>query len=60
MKKFKMIHHIFENSLEYFTDESPPKWLIDREFKWFYDGYVMKLEVGNSVDTDFRKIERIE
>ena len=54
-----MTHHIFEKSLEYFTEETPPQWLTSREFKWFYEGYVLKLEVGKSIDTDFRKIERV-
>lgn len=57
--KFKMTHHIFEKSVEYFTEESPPEWLVSKEYKWFYDKHVMKLEVGDSVDTDFRNIERI-
>jgi hypothetical protein len=59
MKKFRMTHHIFEESLEYFTEDTPPQWLTSREFKWFYEGYVLKLEVGKSIDTDFRKIERV-
>lgn len=54
-----MTHHIFGKSIEHFTEDSPPEWLISREYKWFYDLHVMKLEIGKSVDTDFRKIERV-
>jgi hypothetical protein len=60
MKKFRMTHHIFETYVLYFTEDSPPQWLTCREHNWFYEGHVLKLEIGKSIDTDFRKIERVE
>lgn len=58
--KFKITHHISEKSVEYFTEESPPEWLVSKEYKWFYDEHVMKLEINESIYTVFRNIKRIE
>jgi hypothetical protein len=57
--KFSMSHLFFECEPEIFTCENPPKWLVGKSFSWFWEGYVMKLEVGSHVNTDFRRITRI-
>jgi hypothetical protein len=42
-----------------FDENNPPKWLLSKEFKWWYDDYVLKLEIGESIDSDFQNFERI-
>jgi hypothetical protein len=51
---------------ETFNEESAPKWLCEgglagstMDRRWFWRGHVMKLEVGESVDTDFTTIKRV-
>lgn len=66
--KFRMIHLIFYGgNPEIFTENTAPKWLREGGLKgstmdnrWFWDEHVMTLRVGEHVDTDFRRIERIE
>lgn len=68
--KFKMLHHLLHPHLEpeFFTEDetTAPWWLCKRapgstaHQGWFWDDYIMKLEVGQSIDTDFRQITRIE
>lgn len=67
--KFEMTHKVFtHHDPEYFTDDetTAPWWLCKRapgstaHMGWFWDDYIMKLAVGQSVDTDFRVIKRIE
>jgi hypothetical protein len=61
MAKFRMTHLYLSNSKpEEFEEVNVPNWLTSKEFNWLWEGYVMKLPVGGSIDTDFRKIERIE
>jgi len=62
---FSMQHDIFGTTIE-FTEETRPSWLnytgpkgSTMDNSWFWDGHVMKLEVGQSVDTDFQKITRL-
>jgi hypothetical protein len=69
MKKFEMVMTAWKRKgdPEYFTEENPPTWLYNEKTKgstmdntWFWFGHVMTLEVGQSVQTDFRTIKRIE
>ena len=57
-KTFEMTH-LFFSCEETFTEENPPQWLISSGFKWWYEGYVLKLEIGESIDSDSRRISRI-
>lgn len=59
-KEFKMTHRFFENHVEFFTEENPPWWLVSKDYKWWYDDYILELEVGEAKEGDFRKIERIK
>lgn len=59
MKRFKMTHLIFENDVEEFSEENIPKWLLHKEFNWWYNDYVLELEVGQYIDDDFRRYERV-
>jgi hypothetical protein len=59
MKKFKMRHLYFRVDRT-FTEDDPPWWLTSDEFNWWWKDYVLTLEVGESIDSDFHRIERIE
>lgn len=49
-----------------FSEETAPKWLTSEETvpgstmdqRWFWQEHVLTLEVGESIDTDFRRITR--
>ncbi|QJT70804.1 hypothetical protein GR7B_00006 [Vibrio phage vB_VcorM_GR7B] len=51
-----------------FTESTAPTWLTSEDTvkgstmdgRWFWDEHVLTLDVGQSVDTDFRRITRIE
>lgn len=53
---------------EVFTDSSAPDWITSAntqrgstmDNRWFWENHVLKLSVGDSIDTDFRTITRIE
>ncbi len=55
--RFRM-NHRYINNTEFFTDTTPPNWLIYEE--WFWKDHVLTLEIGKSIDTDFHTITRIE
>jgi hypothetical protein len=65
LKKFKMTHMI--GHIDFFTEETAPKWLKEggragstMDNRWFWNNHVMILEVGQTIDTDFSTIERME
>lgn len=51
--------HLFFNSEETCIETEMPSWLTHRENKWFLDRHVLTLKVGEFVDTDFRRITRV-
>lgn len=67
MKHFRMTHLFFEGNVEEFDEESAPSWLTSADkikgstmdSSWFWTDHVLTLEVGKSIDTDFRHITRI-
>lgn len=66
MKHFKITHKVFDTDPEYFTELNGPKWLSEGGIKgstmdgrWFWNDYIMKLEIGSSIETDFRRITRL-
>jgi hypothetical protein len=66
-RKFKMtMLPGLGRTVEHFTEETAPWWLKEGGRagstmcnRWFWNDYIMKLEVGGTIDTDFRRIERI-
>lgn len=61
MKKFKMTHRfLIEAPPTEFDASSPPTWLVSKTYNWWYEGYVLKLDVGESIDSDFQTIKRAE
>jgi hypothetical protein len=61
-----MTHLTFGTSKE-FSEDDAPDWLkyggikgSTMDARWFWNDHVMKLEVGETIDTDFQRIERLE
>ena len=52
---------------EYFDEDTAPDWLTSAnsvkgstmDSRWFWEKHVLTLEVGQTIKTDFRIIERI-
>lgn len=69
MKRFKMTHKIWEEAEPIFFDETnAPFWLTGEKTvpgstmdgRWFWNENVLKMVVGQTIETDFRSITRIE
>jgi hypothetical protein len=50
-----------------FDEHTAPKWLCEgglaestMDNRWFWNDYVLTLKIGQSVDTDFQTITRLE
>ena len=64
---FSMTHLVFHGKPVIFTETTAPEWLSSAnsvkgstmDMRWFFDRHVLTLEVGKSIDTDFRKITRV-
>lgn len=68
IKSFRMHHRFFRSApVQEFTEETAPSWLKFGGFpgstmdnRWFWNDHVMKLEVGQSIKTDFQEITRTQ
>jgi hypothetical protein len=68
MKVFSVQHRIFDKSKPVvFTEKSAPDWLkahhrpgSTMDTGWFWEQRVLKLEVGDMIETDYRKVTRLE
>ena len=66
-KEFKITHALIANSTpEYFNTATAPDWLCKGgregstgDMRWFWNDHVLVLKVGQYIDTDFRRIERV-
>ena len=66
MKTFEVKHKIFDYSL-LFDEDDAPDWLTGEntvkgstmDNRWFWKDHVLTLEVGESVEADFRVIKRM-
>lgn len=65
---FKMTHLFFKSAEpEYFDEHTAPDWLTSintikgstMDSRWFWFEYVLTLGVGQTIETDFRMIERL-
>jgi len=65
---FKMTHRYMTWApTEHFTEDTAPDWLTSAntikgstaDGRWFWNEQVLKLEVGQTIGTDFRIIERL-
>ena len=62
-----MKHKIFRK-IEWFDEDAAPDWLTSKntvkgstmDGRWFWEDYVLTLDIGESIDTDFRRITRIK
>ena len=59
MKKFRMSHLFFDNVSSTFTESDPPGWLASKVYKWWWEKYILKLNNGESIKSDFQKIKSI-
>lgn len=66
--RFEMKHRDIPAKIKVFTDTTAPDWLTSvktapgstMDMRWFWYGYVLPLKVGESVETDFQNITRVE
>jgi len=67
--KFRMTHKYLSKDIpEEFDKDSAPDWLTSAntikgstmDDRWFWNDHVLTLGIGESIDTDFRKITRLE
>lgn len=68
MKTFKM-QHLFVPSAAWkvFDEDTAPDWLTSvntvpgstMDGRWFWNEHILRLEVGESKDTDFQRITRL-
>jgi hypothetical protein len=66
-KQFEMKSKRFKIPVEVFTEENAPKWLTSEntvpgstmDSRWFWDNYVLTLDIGSTIETDFSVIKRI-
>ena len=64
---FSMKHKFFDTETQ-FTELNAPLWLTSEDtikgstmdFRWFWNDIILKLNVGESRETDFQIIKRIE
>lgn len=64
---FEIMDSVFKTK-KTFTEASAPSWLTSEttvkgstmDMRWFFKDHVLTLKVGESVDTDFSAIKRIE
>ena len=62
------IKSLFFDTIETFTELDPPIWLSSEDSfpgstmdnRWFWKEHVLTLSVGESIDTDFNTITRLE
>lgn len=63
-----MQHKFFDHVKTNFTESNAPTWLTSEEtvkgstmdMRWFWEDHVLKLQIGQSVETDFQIITRVE
>ena len=66
--QFEMTHNFFTDAEpERFTEHDAPDWLTSAnqtpggtmDNRWFWNGHVLTLAVGATVQTEFRTIKRV-
>ena len=65
--KFEMTHKYF-GTKEMFSEKNAPDWLTGKntikgstmDCRWFWEEHILKLNIGESKETDFQTIKRIE
>jgi hypothetical protein len=65
--KFESTHKYF-NTKQIFSEDNAPDWLTGKktikgstmDCRWFWTDYILKLKIGETKETDFYTIKRIE
>lgn len=65
---FEMRHRFLTVKPVQFSEHDAPDWLTSvntnpgstMDHRWFWNNHVMTLQVGQSVDTDFQTVTRVE
>ena len=57
---FEIQHLFVEKNLVVCTKDNFPNWMKHREMKWWVDDFVLKLKCGESIESDFHKITRLQ
>lgn len=62
MKLFKRVYSMYPASgyPDIFTENNPPPYYLSKDFKWWYEGYVLRLPVFGTIEDDFWTITRIK
>jgi hypothetical protein len=68
MKKFRLTHRFLSGISKEYTEDTCPDWLTSKnsrkgstmDMRWFWERHVLTLEIGQTVETDFQTILRIE
>lgn len=65
--KFEMTHMYANSPPETFDEHTAPKWLCEggridstMDNRWFWNNHVLTLKVGETVNTDFQTIIRVQ
>lgn len=67
MMQFELRHNVFEGEPERFSELDAPAWLTGAnaipgstmDNSWFWQKHVLTLQVGESIETDFRTVTRV-
>ena len=57
--KFSAQHIVF-NTMHIFTDENPPDVFIDKKLNWYFKDYILKLKVGDKIESNYWLVKRLE
>jgi hypothetical protein len=57
--EFEIIHLSYEKPPVKFTEETAPGWMKSEAYFWWWEKHILTLSIGQSVETDFRRITRI-
>ncbi len=57
--RFKIEHLVFKNVLQTFNEINAPEWMTHRDNHWWWEGYVLTLAIGDSIESDFHSVTRL-
>ena len=59
MKEFIAYYLFFSDCIKEFDESNPPSWLL-ADNGWYWRDHILKLEVGQSLKSDFQEILRVK
>lgn len=68
MKTFQATHLLVDSEPVLFTEETAPDWLTSKDtthgstvdHRWFWKGHVLTLKIGESTESEYHKVTRLE